>query len=419
MPAILIIAGIYFGARLRFFYVLHPAKFIKTLKESAGEGGVSPLRALTQALAGTLGVGNMAGVATAITAGGAGAVFWMWLSAFAAMSVKYFEVYLGVRHRRQDKNGFFGGAMYYIRDITKSYFPKMSFAFGGAFAVLCIANSLMTGNIVQMKAAAEVFPDIPPLVIGVTLAVSALAVAVFSSGKADKVSAVTSVIIPVLCAAFFVISLAVIVRNIADVPTVIGKIFADAFSLRPALGGTGGFLIMRAVRFGTTRGVFSNEAGCGTSPTAHASANAKSPHHQGCFGIFEVFADTVVLCTLTALVILLAGVPASLDGIPLTLFAYTKLAGGISGRIIGVSVILFAFATVICQTQYAAEALRYFTKSRSVKYFYFLISFAATVYGTVIQSESMWLWCDFIISLMTVLNIVCLILSKEKPYKFI
>lgn len=412
MPALLIGVGIWFAVRLRFFYILHPVRFCRMLAEAHKGGGVSPFRALSQALAGTLGVGNMAGVATAIVAGGPGAIFWMWISALCAMSVKYAEVRIAVEHRRSNADGFFGGAMYYIKDIFGKKLPRVGLVAGGGFAILCMANSLLTGNIVQMHAAASVFPWMPPLILGGIIAAMSFVIA---CGGAGRVSEVTMRLIPFLSGAYMIISLFILVRNGDRIPGVLHAIFSSGLSLRAAAGGTAGFAVNRAIRFGVTRGIFSNEAGCGTSPTAHAAANTRSSHHQGCFGIFEVFADTIVLCTMTALVILLSdGVDKGMDGIPLTVYAYTALAGRGAGVFIGISVILFAFATVICQTQYGTVAIGYFTRKKIPYRLYLVLCATASIGGTVISEGLMWQTADLIVSLMTALNIGCLLWCAKR-----
>lgn len=412
MPFLLIVCGIAFAVGQKFFFILHPIRFVKTLKDAAAGDGVSPFRALTQALAGTLGVGNMAGVATAITAGGAGAIFWMWVSALCAMSLKYAEVSLGVKCRRKEAGEYYGGAMYYIKDTFSRVLPKAAPVLGGIFAVLCLTNSLLTGNMVQMKAAASVFDGIPPLILG---GIAASLAFIIAAGKARSVSAVTMGLIPPLTAFYIALSLWIIITNADKIPDVISGIMTSAFSMKSIGGGIGGFAICRAVRFGVTRGIFSNEAGLGTSPSAHASAGVKSPHHQGCFGIFEVFADTIVLCTMTAFVILLSdGATRGLDSIPLTLYAYSSLAGSWAGHAIGVSVILFAFATVICQNAYGSVALRYLGGKSVAKYAYLILSAAACIGGTVIPDGSMWQAADLVVSLMTVLNIICLIFAARR-----
>ncbi len=414
VPVILLAAGVYFGAKMKFFFLFHPVKLMKNLSEASVAGGISPFRALTQALAGTLGVGNMTGVAAAICAGGAGAVFWMWVSAFLAMSVKYFEVALAVVARRKDSRGYYGGSMYYIRDIFKARFPLFAKAFSAIFAILCIFNSLITGNILQVNSASGAFSDIPPAWIGAGICFLAVPVI---AGSAKRVSAVTLGLIPLLSGIYTALSLIIIISGFRNVQSVFIRIFNEAFSLRAAGGGAGGFLIANAIRYGTVRGIISNEAGMGTSPTAHAGANTKSPHHQGCFGIFEVFADTIVLCTLTALVILLSdGIESGLYGIQLTLYAFSFGAGPAAGIAVAISVILFAYATVICQAEYGIVALKSLTDRSWAVVLYIALSGACCLVGAVISAERVWQMADILTSVMTVLNILCLLYACRKGY---
>jgi len=412
MPIILMGFGAYFGAKLRFFYVAHPLKVARELARGSARGGISPARALTQALAGTLGVGNMTGVATAICSGGAGAVFWMWISAFLAMSIKYFEVALAQRCRRRGLDGYYGGAMYYIKDVFSHRFPRLSVYLGGFFAVLCIVNSLLTGNIVQINSAADALSSVPSAYVGILCAAAVFPVIL---GKGKRVSSVTMGLIPILSAVYIVASLAVIIPCADRLPAVFSEIVKSAFSLKAAGGGAFGYLVVRAIRFGTTRGIFSNEAGSGTSPTAHAEADSRSPHAQGCFGIFEVFADTIVLCTMTSLVILLSdGTAKGLTGISLTLYAFSSGAGRLAGVAIALSVIMFAYATVICQARYGIVALRYLTESRAAFYLYVFAVCGCCVLGAVINEGVMWQAADFVVSLMTAVNVLCLAYSERK-----
>lgn len=405
MPALLIVSGIYFAVRLRFFFILHPLRALKDIVHGEKDGGATSFRALSQALAGTLGVGNMAGVATALTAGGAGSIFWMVLSALAAMSVKYAEVALGVLCRRKEGKRYFGGAMYYIEDIFSRISPRLSRVAGVFFALLCIANTLVTGNSVQMSAAAGAVPRVPPLIVGVFGAVFALVCAV---GRENRVSRITAFLIPLLCAGYITVSLGIIICSKDRIPQISERIWREAFSLRAAAGGGGGYAVSRALRYGVTRGIMSNEAGMGSSPTAHAAANTKSPHHQGCFGIFEVFFDTVVLCTMTALVILLSDGLGRFDGIALTLYAYSSLAGETVGNIMSLSVVLFAFASVICSMQYGKEAVGYIVGNKKTPYLYYILSVAATVLGCVAGEGVLWQAADLTVALMTAVNVCCL-----------
>lgn len=408
LPAVLLIAGLYLGWRIRFFYILHPLKLCRDIKNAAGVGGVSPFRALSVALAGTLGVGNITGVATAIACGGAGAVFWMWICAFLVMSVKYAEVYLSQVYRTPDG---IGGAMYYMRDGLRKVLGNGSAVLASGFALLIAANSLLTGTIVQVDAAAgvvtELFAGVPAIVCGAVFAVLG---AITAAGGLKRVSDLTVRLIPALSAVYIVISAVCVIRSADALPEAFRAIFEGAFTPAAAGGGVLGFGINSAIRYGVTRGIFSNEAGCGTAPSAHAAANAKTPHHQGCMGIFEVFADTVVLCTVTALVILTSGITPSEDGMISALAAFSASGGHTSAVIIGISVILFAFATVICQSYYGLGAVRYLTGSDRGRRVYIALLSLSAIIGSVISAELMWGIADLIIAVMTVANTVCVIM---------
>ncbi|MBE6709088.1 MAG: sodium:alanine symporter family protein [Ruminococcaceae bacterium] len=417
LPAILLIAGVYLGRRIKFFYILNPVKLFRDIRNSAKNGGVSPIRALSVALAGTLGVGNITGVATAIACGGAGAIFWMWICALLVMSVKYAEVYLSQIYRQPDGHGgHVGGAMYYmnkgLRMITGSRFPSVLAA---AFAILIAANSLLTGSIVQVNAATGVmssfFPSVTPLICGISFAVLAT---VTAAGGLKRVSGLTVKLVPFLSVVYIFVSLICIIRSSEAIPHAFRAIFDGAFSTSAAGGGVLGFGINNALRYGVARGIFSNEAGCGTAPSAHATANAQSAHHQGCMGIFEVFADTIVLCTVTALVILTSGLNPSEDGMISALAAFSVSGGDIAVTAVGISVILFAFATVICQSYYGLGAVEYLTPSRSARSVYIILLAISAVVGSVISSGVMWGIADFIIVAMTVINTVAVTAISTK-----
>ncbi len=417
LPVVLIAVGIYLAAKLRFFYVLHPVKTAKAVASAGTGSGTSPFKALTVALAGTLGVGNISGVATAIVAGGPGAVFWMWVSALAAMSVKYAEVALAVKYRRTRTGThggeYFGGAFYYMKEgLSPILGSRAAKYIASGFACLLVSNSLLTGNVVQVNAAASVFDGIPGVAVGAAIAV---AVAVVTVGGAKRVGDFTVRVIPLLTLVYILLSLYVIISGAERLGEVFSSIFRGAFSLRSAASGAAGYGISRAVRFGVTRGVFSNEAGCGTAPTAHASANTKGPHEQGCLGVFEVFCDTVVMCTMTALVILLSGV-AGEDGIPLSMESYGVFCGDFGRMAIGASVVVFALATVICQEYYGMEALAALGGGKRARRVYLAVSFGATLLGSVMTPDAVWQIADLEIALMTVVNTLAVfVLSDGLP----
>ncbi len=430
LPVVLLGVGVYFGVRLRFFWVAHPIKTLRTLTAKRTGDGTSPAAALSLALAGTLGVGNIVGVATAITAGGPGAVLWMILGALAAMSVKYVEVTLAVRYRRTRPvptgHTYYGGAMYYMRDGLSNRFPgrwgrRFAKGLGGAFAILCAVNALLTGNVIQVHAAAATV-DAPPLLFG---AVFALAAVLAMGAGTDGFARITVFLIPGLALLYILLSLFIILGNLSEIPRILAVVGKDAFDFSALGGGVLGFTASRAVRYGMTRGIFSNEAGCGTAPTAHAAADTPSPHHQGCLGLFEVFFDTVVLCTMTALVILLYGDTGGQDGMELSLAAFTGLTTAIGGEVAGqaakiflrISVLLFAYATVVCQSCYGMEAVGYFLPGCLARRAFTALSAGAIVLGAVISPGVMWEMADLTVSLMTIINAAALCLlfpEKEK-----
>ena len=415
MPAALFICGILLAFKIKLLHILSPVRFFRTLKNAVSGDGVSPAKAMCTALAGTFGVGNIAGVATAITAGGAGAVLWMWIGSLVSMSVKYGEVSLAVKYRKRSHDQFIGGSMYTIRDgMSKHLGKKSARELGGIFAVLCILNSFIMGNVIQTGAACSVFSLSPLLISGIF----ALIIITVSAGGAKLLTSITYALIPVLSTMYIILSMSVICRNMSLVPKILDLILTEGLGFRSAVGGGVGLGITKAIRYGVTRGIFSNEAGCGTSPTAHASADTRSPHHQGCFGIFEVITDTPILCTMTALVILIAeeknhGVLAVSNGVLLSLRSFEMLLGRAAYYIIGVSVMLFALATVIAQLYYGRIAVGYLTGEKDSRLFPILFATAAAMSSQFSESV-IWLTADIIIAVMTLINVwVLFVMRKE------
>ena len=403
MPIFLIVSGVYFIFKLKFFYILHP---IKAVKEMSSGG----FKSLSLALAGTLGIGNIVGVASAISSGGAGAIFWMWISAFLAMSIKYIEVVLAMRYRQKDSDGkLYGGAPYYIQNGLKDVLGlKISKILASIFAILCIINSLSTGNLVQVNAVTSILP-ISKLQFGLTFFLISFIIIL---GGLKRIGRVSAILIPVLTVFYLCLASYIIILNFKQIPYVFFLIFKDAFSVRSAFSGVTGYGIARAIRYGVTRGILSNEAGCGTSPTAHASSLATNEHSQGCLGIFEVFVDTIVLCSITAIVIILAGAnqESPLDSV---VFSFQKYLGIIGKYGIIISSLLFSLATVVCQYYYGAESLRFITNKKSFTAVYTLI-FGFTIFlGALIPMTLMWQISDLVIALMTVFNLFCILMLQK------
>lgn len=409
MPFLLIILGVFFAIKLKFFYILHPIKTLRTILKSQ-KGG---FRSLSVALAGTLGVGNIVGVGSAIMLGGAGSIFWMWLSAFCAMSLKYAEVYLAMLFRRNNNGKFYGGAPYYIKDGLKNKFGiKWAYFLSFIFAILCVINSLTTGNLVQINSVSTLLP-VQPLTFGIIFTIVAFTVII---GGITRISKITSVLIPFLSFTYIALCSYIILSQLPELPSIITMIFKEAFTIKSASSGFIGYGLAAALRYGVCRGVLSNEAGCGTSPLAHASSDCQSPHGQSCLGIFEVFVDTIVLCSLTAFVILLSCPNNNGSAMTLVLSSFEKFTGVFGYYTIIILSIFFAFATVICQFFYGAESLKYISKKNSVKAIYTFIFCLVLLIGSVIPMSLMWQISDFAIAVMTILNLICLFLLRKKVY---
>jgi len=413
VPVILIAAGLFFSFSLKFFWLRHPIKLFRSLAPKRSTG-ISPLRALSLALSGTLGVGNIVGVAGAIAIGGFGAIFWMWMSALCAMVLKYAEIVLALEHRREREGERFGGAPYYIKDFfTSRGLPRLGFAVAAVFALLCFIEVLSTGCGIQINAAASALRDsfgIPPIAVG-ALAAALTVYAV--SGGADRASKLTAIVIPTLSAAYIAVSIAAVFIGRGALPGVFSSIFADAFSFDSAAGGIFGFLFCRAVRIGAMRGLLSNEAGCGTAPLAHAASSGNCSVEQGVLGLFEVFFDTVILCTLTAAVIIISyDEVAHLASEPLAMAfaAYSALLGPGIEYFLSAAVAIFGLSTVICCAHYARECLFFlFGRKRGVSRICLAIYALAAALGSCLPLNFLWQLSDLSLALMTAINVTALL----------
>lgn len=416
VPMALVLCSVYFVFYLRGRPIINPVVILKTLFKKKRGSGVSPIRAVIFALAGTLGVGNIVGVASAIALGGAGAVFWMWVSALLAMILKYAEVVLAVLHRRMRGDEAYGGAMYYMSDCFKT-FKQFGRRFAFVFVVLCLINGFTMGCMIQSNAIASSFLStfgIDNIVVGVIL--SALGILVFFlNGK--KVFSLCEKLVPLVSLLYIVMSLAVIIPQYRRLPLVFIEILESAFSFRSAGAGALGFFMSKALRYGTIRGLFSNEAGCGTSPIAHASANTDSAVEQGFLGIVEVFIDTMVVCTMTAFVILLNFDFAKLyfsNPIMMAFAAFSATLGNFSGVLLSISVFLFAFATIICWGYYGKECIYFVKKGRKAECLYYLVYIGFIFVGSFISLDYVWELADFAVGGMTLMNLFIIsLMSRE------
>ncbi len=434
MMVLLLGAGLYFTVRTGFFQLRHAKRiWNRTLgdllhgRAQKSENGMTPFQAMSTALASTVGTGNIVGVAGALMLAGPGAVFWMWVSALLGAMTKYAEVVLAQKYRRPDgKGGHMGGPMVVMRDGLKR--PRL----GALYAILCLVASLGVGNMVQSSAATEVVTaswPVSPSVVGLILAVVVGAVVV---GGARSIARVTERLVPFMALLFLVFALIVIGCHADRVIPAFASIFREAFRFGPMAAGAGGYLLSRTLRVGLARGVFSNEAGLGSAAIAHAAAEVKEPVEQGFWGIMEVFLDTIVICTVTALVILTSGVyslsplPAAPSEIssgaltslpvlseqPLAMQAFTGTLGSVGGFVLTVCTVLFAVATIIGWYYYGEVCVGYlFTKSQKrARYAYRLFYVLAVYPGAVMRVDVVWQLADVLNGLLALPNMLSLLL---------
>ncbi|MBR2339760.1 MAG: amino acid carrier protein [Clostridia bacterium] len=406
MTAALLFVSVYLCVKLRGFHLIHP---IKTLRRAFSENGRGQLKALFMALGGTLGVGNIVGVALAIIYGGAGSVFWMWLSAILVMIIKYAEVVLAKKYRRKTPDGYEGGAMYYIEKGVKSQ------TLARIFGLLCILCAPIVGALIQANAISECVGEIFGKGQLLTAVAVALPVLFISIGGHKRISGIISAIVPVMSVLYIGMSVAVICYHFDSVPAVFERIFSEAFTFRSAVGGAVASAPL-AIRYGVSRGMFSNEAGMGTAPMAHASADS-SPTAQGIMGMIEVFVDTVFMCTLTALAILC--VTDSYGGgnaMNLVIRAFSSVFGPSAGALVFVEMFFFAFATMILWVYYGQVAVRYFSQRKWIANAFTVIYCMTVIIGFCIDESYAWRICDLLSAAMTLINLFAIMkLSDEVP----
>ncbi|MGN0975728.1 MAG: alanine/glycine:cation symporter family protein, partial [Gemmiger sp.] len=380
--ALLFVAGLIMTCRTKGFQFTHFGYWMKktigaiftnrrvTAHTGSEDKSISQFQSLCTALAATIGTGNIVGVATAIVNGGPGAIFWMWIMALLGMMTNYSENVLGIFYRRKNEKGeWSGGAMYYLRDGlgSKKGCAGIGKVLAVLFSVFCVLASFGIGNMSQVNSIAgnmNAAFGVPNAVCGILLAVLSALVIV---GGLKRVAAVTEKIVPVMAVLYIVGAVAVVLSNITQVPAAFAAIFRWAFDLRAIGGGILGYVVKNAITWGFKRGAFSNEAGLGSSVMVHSSSNVREPVQQGMWGIFEVFADTIVVCTLTALVILTSGLVDLNTGAMLTgsekstlvAEAFSQTFGGAGSAFIAIAILLFAFSTVLGWSYYGTRAWEY------------------------------------------------------------
>ena len=388
-------------------------------KREASDGALTPFQAVCTALAATVGTGNIAGVAGAIAIGGPGAVFWMWISALLGMCTKFSEVTLAVHFREKNAEGdLVGGPMYYIKNGLKKQWHWLAYLFA-AFGVLTVFG---TGNATQVNtittaidSALYIYGVISEqnvstlnLVIGIILAVL---IGLILLGGIKRIGQVAEKLVPFMAVIYIILAIGVVILNYRNIPTVFASIFKGAFSPASVTGGAVGSFFM-SMKKGVSRGIFSNEAGLGTGSIAHACADTRKPVKQGFFGIFEVFVDTIVICTLTALVILCSGVPVGYGdaaGAELTILGFTSTYGSWVSIFTAIAMCCFAFSTIIGWGLYGTRCVEFLLGTRANRPFMILYALVAIV-GATMELGLMWNIAETFNGLMVIPNLIAVFL---------
>ena len=404
--------GLFFTVKSGGFQIRKLPYWWKKTVGSLGNGSVSSFQTSCTALAATIGTGNIVGVATALTADGPGAVFWLWISALIGMATAYAETSLGqkYRYRRTDGAWQCGPMVSMERGLGCR-------SMGLIYALFAVLASLGMGSMVQANAVSETLCYEAGMKQEIAaVLVTALTAAVVWGGI-RRISRMTSWFVPLSAGIYFFFSVWVLAVCRRSIPVVLGQILKEAWTPGAAGGGIAGFLFSRSVRFGLARGVFSNEAGLGTLAALHGAAEETTPEEQGMWAMFEVFVDTIVICTLTALVILCAGMESGLDGAALTSFCFTKILGSFGGFLVSISMAAFAFATIVgwyyIGRQMFSYLAEYLCPGVNTEYLYIILYLLAVWLGCICRLELVWLMSDLVNGLMAYPNLLSLWLLAD------
>ncbi|MCB1688213.1 MAG: sodium:alanine symporter family protein [Halioglobus sp.] len=409
MLVLLLGTGVFLTLGLRFMPIRKIPAALRLLmqgRKSSADGDISPFGALMTALSATVGTGNIAGVATAIALGGPGALFWMWMTALFGMATKYAEAVLAVRFRERDEKGnYSGGPMYYIRNglHKRWHWLGVVFAIFGSLAGFGIANTVQSNSVSQVLY--DTF-SVPPLATGLVLMVLVGAVVL---GGVRRIANVASWLVPFMAVGYTLAGLFVIASNAAEVPAAIATIVTSAFTPTAATGGFAGATVWAALRFGVARGIFSNEAGLGSAPIAHAAARTNQPVQQGMIAMLGTFIDTLVICSITGLVIVITDVwPSGMSGASLTTSAFAQaLQGG--EYVVVAGLCLFAFTTMIGWSFYGERCMVFLFGAGAVMPF--RVAWVLVVpLGTLFHLDTVWLLADTLNALMALPNLIALLL---------
>jgi len=436
VPAMVAIIGVglYLSIRTGFVQIRKFGHALKNTigkifkKSDASEGAITPFQAVCTALAATVGTGNIAGVAGAIALGGPGAVFWMWISALLGMCTKFSEVVLAVKFRERSSEGdYVGGPMYYIKNGLGKKWMWLAYAYAafGVLAVFGTGNATQVNTIVQAINApllsygllSEAHLGTTNLIIGIALAII---VALILLGGIQRIGKVTEKLVPIMALLFIILGIGLIIMKIDQVPAAFAMIFQGAFTPRAVTGGVVGSFFL-SMRNGVARGIFSNEAGLGTGSIAHACADTEDPVEQGMFGIFEVFMDTIVICTMTALVILLSGVDITFGkaaGAELTIAGFTSVYGNWVSIFTAVAMFCFAFSTILGWGLYGERCAEFLFGSKIRMPFRFIYSMVA-ILGATVDLGLIWGISDTCNGFMAVPNLIGVFLLSPVIFRLL
>ncbi len=410
MLVLILGVGVYLMVGLKFMPIVKIKYGFRRLWRSRASqevGDISPFNALMTSLSATIGTGNIAGVATAIALGGPGALFWMWCTAFVGMATKYAEAVCAVRFRETDDKGMHvGGPMYYIKNGLGKKWAWLGIAFSGFGAIAGFG----IGNTVQANSVADVMHN----TFGISYAITGLVLMVLAAlvlvGGISRIAEVAGKLVPVMAITYVLAGLIALLVNVTEIPQAISLVFSHAFTPVAAQGGFAGAAVWAAVRFGVARGIFSNEAGLGSAPIAHAAAKTNDPVKQGTIAMLGTFIDTIILCSITGLVIITSGVWVSGEtGATLSSEAFRLALPGVGEYIVAFGLAIFAFTTLLGWSYYGERCVQYLFGTKSVIPFRLLWVLAIPV-GAMAELDFIWLLADTFNALMAIPNLIALLL---------
>ena len=418
MLTLLICVGLFMTVKTRFLQFKKFGYMMKNTilglgskdQRSKDNAGVSPFQAVATAMAGTIGTGSIAGLATAIVSGGPGAVFWMWISALLGMVTKYSEIVLSIHYREKNKKGeWVGGPMYYIKNGLKLRWLAV------IFAVFAMIACLGTGNATQSNSIAVALESTIGIKAWISgLVLTGIAAAVILGGM-RRIASVNEKLVPFMAIFYVMASLIALIINADKIPSAFALIFKEAFNFKAAAGGAAGYGIVLAMHYGFSRGVFSNEAGLGSAPIAHAASSVKDPVKQGLWGMFEVFFTTIIICTFSALIILTTGIweQGTLSGSALSIASFNSILPGIGGVVITLATVFFALSTILGWAYYGEVCIGYLSKNSKLAIMIYRCVYVLFVFiGAVGNLDLIWSISETMNGLMAIPNligIVCLI----------